>query len=519
MIRKYALIIAGAVLLTGLVALALNNKAVAQETPPEAALAPAIDVSSFFTYQGYLLQGGVAVNGSCDFEFRLYNALTAGTQVGPTQPANGQAVSAGRFTALLNFGPSAIDGQARWLQIAVRCPSGSGAFTTLSPRQVLTAAPYALSLRPGAAVNGNVSRTGIINLTNNSQSSGDIGLNVLSAPVGVQVDSASYIGVQVNSAGGAGVFVNSSGSNGFQVYSAGNDGVKVQSAAETGMQVDEAGYNGFQVDSAANNGLQVSSADNNGVQVDAAGAPSISYFSPSSDGLEVAGAEGFGLYIGRADIDGIRIRSAGDDGIQIGESGVFPTYGLYVEGPGTANTTLIPNTAVTNGQWALYTSDQIYASNIGIGAQTLVAVAAGDLSAGDAVSAVGLADPMPDSLNHLAQVRVADGTGGVVGVVESRMELQPAPGKDGLMILHSVAGPAKAGDYVSITVLGAAQVKTQAGKAIQPGQRVTVGANGAVRALQTRTIEGMVVSEGAPTIGVALQEPADGLVWVLVSPQ
>ena len=72
---------------------------------------------------------------------------------------------------------------------------------------------------------------------------------------------------------------------------------------------------------------------------------------------------------------------------------------------------------------------------------------------------------------------------------------------------------------MSITVLGAAQVKAQAGKAIQPGQRVTVGANGAVRALQTRTIEGMVVSEGAPTIGVALQEPADGLVWVLVSPQ
>ena len=117
MIRKYALIIAGAVLLTGLVALALNNKAVAQETPPEAVLAPSIDVSSFFSYQGYLTQGGVAVNGSCDFEFRLYNALTAGTQVGPTQPANGQAISAGRFTVLLNFGPNAVDGQARWLQI------------------------------------------------------------------------------------------------------------------------------------------------------------------------------------------------------------------------------------------------------------------------------------------------------------------------------------------------------------------------------------------------------------------
>lgn len=519
MIRKYALTIVSAVLLTGLVALALNNKAVAQETPPEAVLAPAIDVSSFFSYQGYLTQGGVAVNGSCDFEFRLYNALTAGTQVGPTQPANGQAISAGRFTVLLNFGPNAVDGQARWLQIAVRCPSGSGAFTTLSPRQVLTAAPYALSLRPGAAVTGDVSSAGILNLTNNSDSSSDIGLNVLSAPIGVQVDSASYIGVQVNSAGGAGVFVDSSGSNGFQVYSAGNDGVKVQSAAENGVGVDSAGYNGIQVDSAGNNGLQVSSADNNGVLVDSAGIPSISYYSSLQDGLEVAGAEGFGLYVGRADWDGVRIRSTADDGIQIGEDGIAPNFGVFVPEPGTTHETLMVNTAADNGQWALYTTDQIYAGNIGLSAQTLVAVADGDLTAGDAVSAVGLADPIPNSLNHLAQVRVADATAGVVGVVESRMELQPAPGKEGVMVLHSVAGPAKAGDYVSITVLGAAQVKVQAGKAIQPGQRVTVGANGAVRALQTRTIEGMVVSEGAPTIGVALQEPKDGLIWVLVSPQ
>ena len=233
----------------------------------------------------------------------------------------------------------------------------------------------------------------------------------------------------------------------------------------------------------------------------------------------MAGAEGFGLYIGRADQDGVRIRSTGDDGIQIGDGSIAPAFGLYVPSPGTANTTLWPETANAIGEWALFTSDKISAANVTISDQTLVAVAAGDLAAGDAVSAVGLADPLPNSLSHLAQVRVADGTSGVAGVVESRMELQPAPGKEGVMILHSVAGPAKAGDYVAITVLGAAQVKVQAGKAIQPGQRLTVGANGAVRALQTRTVDGMVVSEGAPTIGVALQEPKDGLIWVLVSPQ
>ena len=164
MIRKYALSIAGAVLLTGFVVLLFNSNALAQKPQPESALAPAVDVGPSFTYQGYLQQGGVAVNGSCDFEFRLFNALTAGTQIGPTQPKNGQAISQGRFTVDLNFGASAIDGQARWLQIAVRCPAGSGAFTTLAPRQVLTATPYALSLRPGAVVAGNVSSAGIIEL-------------------------------------------------------------------------------------------------------------------------------------------------------------------------------------------------------------------------------------------------------------------------------------------------------------------------------------------------------------------
>ena len=55
---------------------------------------------------------------------------------------------------------------------------------------------------------------------------------------------------------------------------------------------------------------------------------------------------------------------------------------------------------------------------------------------------------------------------------------------------------------------------------ILAGQRLTAGDGGSVRALQSRTVEGMVVTEGAPVIGVALEAPAkDGMVWVLVNPQ
>ena len=73
--------------------------------------------------------------------------------------------------------------------------------------------------------------------------------------------------------------------------------------------------------------------------------------------------------------------------------------------------------------------------------------------------------------------------------------------------LRSAEGPAQAGDYVAITVLGVAQVKVQDGETILAGQRLTAGADGSVRPLQTRTLDGMVVTEGAPVIGVALEPP------------
>ena len=106
-----------------------------------------------FTYQGQLKQAGNPVNGNCDFQFSLWNASSGGTQVGTTQTKSNVSVSNGLFTTSLDFG-GVFTGDARWLQVAVRCPTGSGMYTNLSPRQALTAAPYALGLRPGAAIVG-----------------------------------------------------------------------------------------------------------------------------------------------------------------------------------------------------------------------------------------------------------------------------------------------------------------------------------------------------------------------------
>ena len=103
----------------------------------------AAPLGTAFTYQGQLIQSGVPANGPCDLEAKLFDAATAGAQVSSTQTVS-VTLTNGLLTTQLDFGASAFTGQARWLEVAVRCPAGSGGFTTLGPRQQLTGAPYAL---------------------------------------------------------------------------------------------------------------------------------------------------------------------------------------------------------------------------------------------------------------------------------------------------------------------------------------------------------------------------------------
>lgn len=97
-----------------------------------------------FTYQGRLKATGMPVNGTADFSFSLFDAAADGNAVGGAVVLSGVPVADGLFTVELDFGASAFNGEARWLQIKVRSPSGSGEFALLSPRQPLTPAPFAL---------------------------------------------------------------------------------------------------------------------------------------------------------------------------------------------------------------------------------------------------------------------------------------------------------------------------------------------------------------------------------------
>src|SRR5206468_737875 len=94
-------------------------------------------LTAAFSYQGQLKSNGAPASGTFNMTFALFDALTAGNQVGPTLICDGSAgnqppvtVTNGLFTISLNFGSSPFAGNARWLAITV---SGS----PLTPRQPL----------------------------------------------------------------------------------------------------------------------------------------------------------------------------------------------------------------------------------------------------------------------------------------------------------------------------------------------------------------------------------------------
>lgn len=246
-------------------ALLLIRPAQGQETPAGEQTTEATQavVSTAFSYQGRLQQGGVPYNGACDVRFSLWDAATAGSRKGNLLSFNTLSITDGLFNIALDFG-NQFFGEARWLETAVKC-AGDGEFTTLQPRQPMTAVPYAIGLLPGATVNnptGNAinavgsgeSRAGIVG-SNASQG----GYGVLGAAArggGVLGISSEWIGVYgeteaLASSGAAGVYGLAKGARGMGVAGRANqtDSIGVKGSA------DATGGVGVWGESAANTGV------------------------------------------------------------------------------------------------------------------------------------------------------------------------------------------------------------------------------------------------------------------------
>ncbi len=130
----------------------------------------AAPLGSAFTYQGRLTEGGQPAGGEYDLRFALYDADAGGNQSGLAVTNENVWVTNGVFTTALDFGTNTFNGQALWLEIAVRPGASPDAFTNVTPRQAITATPYALRALSfsGVLTDGQLAGTygGAVNFSN-----------------------------------------------------------------------------------------------------------------------------------------------------------------------------------------------------------------------------------------------------------------------------------------------------------------------------------------------------------------
>lgn len=124
----------------------------ADSGPSAPAVAQAVAIGSGFTYQGRLTDAGAPANGVYDLRFVLYDDEIAGASVGAVVEKADVQVTNGIFVTNLDFGATAFTGDARWMEIAVRPGTATGAYTALSPRQAISSAPYALYAKAAGSI-------------------------------------------------------------------------------------------------------------------------------------------------------------------------------------------------------------------------------------------------------------------------------------------------------------------------------------------------------------------------------
>jgi hypothetical protein len=462
----------------------------AQMSAPPSSAAPAavVPAGSAFTFQGVLADGAVA-SGPYDLQFALFDAATAGNQIGSLLLLPSHPVTNGVFSAVLDFGPSVFGGGARFLRVAGR-PGGSAApFALLGPRREIRPTPMALSLP-------NV-------YTDEASSFVGIGRSV-------RVSGNEVFGVRAvtNAADYGGMYAETESPLGRPQYGYSTGGVsRVRTFYDPTSclppDCETPDYGGWTLVQQSVTRLQT----------------------PLAGGLRVGPAEDYSVRLANsAGSDGVRIYDTGDDGIQVGSDPDYPSFGLYIPSPGVPTYGIWPNTSQAAGEWALFTSDKIESSNVFTAGLTQIArVAPGSvLRAGDVVAALGAAAGAPGT-GALVPTVVAAGEANreaVVGVVGSRMALVSRPGKSGEdgFALHSVEGDARPGDFVAVVVQGVTRVRVDADGLLASGARLTASREGgSARPLRSRDVDGMRIAESAFAFAVALgTRDEDGLALAYV---
>jgi hypothetical protein len=112
-----------------------------------------------FTYQGQLQYNGSPANGSYNMIFSLFeNPAGSGSALFSTTNL-GIHVSAGLFTAELDFGPGVFTGPAYWMQTQVA--TNGEPYSPLAPLVQLTPAPYAIYAESAGNFSGTLPSSGL----------------------------------------------------------------------------------------------------------------------------------------------------------------------------------------------------------------------------------------------------------------------------------------------------------------------------------------------------------------------
>lgn len=190
----------------------LSVPAIADEMTPADGPTQNLTLGSSFNYQGRLVLNSVPVDGATDIRISLWDAASAGTQIGVDQTFASHLVVEGLFSVELDFGAAAFAGDARWLEIEVRSPAGVGGYTTLLPRQEINAVPYALhALNGGGGGGAGYWDLSGSTLTNNS--SERVFVNRTN-----WITSAEYFGIEAPTSSFGGMYINTTGDTGLPFY-------------------------------------------------------------------------------------------------------------------------------------------------------------------------------------------------------------------------------------------------------------------------------------------------------------
>ena len=341
-----------------------------------------------------------------------------------------------------------------------------------------------------------------------------------------------------------GVYVERSSGNAFWVNSA-DIGLNISSAdvgvsaflCEIGFSISNCARNGLDVGHTGKNGVFVALADSSGINVYLVGSPSEHHPSDTKSGFIVEGVKGHGLFVGYAEADGVHINKTLLDGVRVhnaGHNGFLVDYaagngvkvdstlfdGLLINNAGcrgvnvnsAINDGVYANTANSNGEYGLYTPDKIYGSNLTTRTINNIGLNVGNesLEAGDIVCLSGYENNvLGNSDIPIIKITKANGNNSqaVIGVVEYKVHIKEEIEDEGKRVTKSfryAKGNATKGDYVSIIVLGPANVKIKSKENIKTGELLTAE-NGLAKKTKVVEFEGITVAENVGILGKALE--------------